>query len=405
MTSGNINYLSLFNFVPRHAAHRIVNFETAEASYVHPGPSDEQLGAPPAREEALTPPAYLSQEERNLRQAMAESLVSLKSSSTAAAGALGAESSGGSTNPKGADLPGLELDRALPESEFFWVDSHWLRQWVVGEHLPPPSESISTVSGKASPGRGSHPEDPLVLDGGSPKAAYLTQESGVGDAIVEEKEGYEGDKEAVVMGPGGGDARGGGAGGTDRGVGRGVAAEGGDGFRQKGGVSEVGEGGDSATVVAKLRVRTGDDADTSEQVNEKRKREGRAAESVQKLGDAVNDGVGDGDEGSDDDSFATAKGWPKYSPRSTSEAGVEEGETGVAAGLCSEGVFRGSVRHLPLLCEHGGLHPASVSRLKLVTRSVYEGLLSDKGMPPPDHHLAATNYRCEECVKDHIGQK
>lgn len=70
-----------------------------------------------------------------------------------------------------------------------------------------------------------------------------------------------------------------------------------------------------------------------------------------------------------------------------------------------DGVFRESMRHLPLACQHGGVDPTSVSRLKLVTRRVYEGLLGEEGMPPPDWHLAATNFRCEQCVKNHIGQK
>ena len=76
------------------------------------------------------------------------------------------------------------------------------------------------------------------------------------------------------------------------------------------------------------------------------------------------------------------------------------------APLPSEGgVFVDPMRHLPLVCRHGGLHPASVARLKLVSRAVYLGLLAEEGMPPPDRHLAASNYYCAVCVGDHIRRK
>lgn len=348
---------------------------------------------------------------------MAASLASSTSSTATASGALGTESSVGTDCAPGAGLP-VPLDRALLENEFFWVDSQWLRQWVVGEHLPPPSESASTVTGKASSGRGFRREDPLVLDGDGPTATDPTRESGVGavlSASMEEEEGDEGngktsskylskvDMEAVAMVPGAGDAQRGGAGGTDRGVERG-AAEGRGSCREETSVSEVGDVDKATPVVAKSEVCT---ADTLEQSTKERREEEEEVGDLQTLGekvDAVNDRV-DGGEGSDDSSSATTKGCPQSSTCPTLEAGGDGGWKGVAAGLGSGGVFRGPMRHLPLLCEHGGLHPASVSRLKLVTRGVYEGLLSEEGMPPPDHHLAANNYRCEECVKDHIGQK
>ena len=69
------------------------------------------------------------------------------------------------------------------------------------------------------------------------------------------------------------------------------------------------------------------------------------------------------------------------------------------------GVFFEPMRHLPLVCNHGGLHPSSVAGLKLVTRAVYEGLLGEEGMPPPDRHLAASNFYCGVCVDDHIRRK
>lgn len=387
-----------------------------KAPYAHPGPSDEQLQAPPARREESPPPVRSSREERELRQALAASLASSTSSTAAALGALDTEYSVETDCAPVASLP-VPLDRALLENEFFWVDSQWLRQWVVGEHLPPPGESASTVTGKASSGRGSRREDPLVLDGDGPTATDPIRESGVGavlSASMEEEEGGEGtgkasskdlakvEKEAVAMVPGAGDAQRGGAGGADRGVERGAAEERGS-CREEASVSEVGDVGDATPVAAKPGVCT---ADTLEQPTKERGEE-EAAGDVQTLGekvDAVNDRI-DGGEGSDDASSATTKGCPQSSTCPTLEAGGEGGWKGVAAGLGSGGVFRGAMRHLPLLCEHGGLHPASVSRLKLVTRGVYEGLLSEEGMPPPDHHLAATNYRCEECVKDHIGQK
>ncbi|CAN0509247.1 unnamed protein product, partial [Ectocarpus sp. 12 AP-2014] len=68
-------------------------------------------------------------------------------------------------------------------------------------------------------------------------------------------------------------------------------------------------------------------------------------------------------------------------------------------------VFTERLSNVPLLCPHGGLHPASVSKFKLVTRAAYEGILSTVCMPPPDYHLSASNYYCSLCVKDHIGQK
>ncbi|CAN0347545.1 unnamed protein product, partial [Laminaria digitata] len=69
------------------------------------------------------------------------------------------------------------------------------------------------------------------------------------------------------------------------------------------------------------------------------------------------------------------------------------------------GVFVGPMRHAPLVCKHGGLHPSSVAMLKLVTREVYEGLIAEEGMLPPDRHLAASNYYCGVCVDDHIRRK
>ncbi|CAM9773619.1 unnamed protein product [Ectocarpus sp. 8 AP-2014] len=68
-------------------------------------------------------------------------------------------------------------------------------------------------------------------------------------------------------------------------------------------------------------------------------------------------------------------------------------------------VFTERLTNVPLLCPHGRLHPASVSKFKLVTRAAYEGILSTVCIPPPDYHLSASNFYCSLCVKDHIGQK
>lgn len=68
-------------------------------------------------------------------------------------------------------------------------------------------------------------------------------------------------------------------------------------------------------------------------------------------------------------------------------------------------VFTEPIRNLGLLCEHGKLHPSSLSRWKIVTREVYEGLLEGQGIGPPDCHVSSANFRCEDCVRDYIGRK
>eukprot|EP00904_Undaria_pinnatifida_P007871 jgi/Undpi1/4213/HiC_scaffold_16.g07579.m1 len=269
--------------------------------FVHPGPSDNQLGRT-LRIDGTTsiaaeePP---SQEDRDLARALAASLATsapssvppsscsseiLSSSTTTSCSASSSKHVATFGSAAASDQPAT----VVPPGDFFWVDSSWLKQWSDGERLGMGGE----VSGAAANGR---------------------------------------------------EASGGGS--------RGREAAGG------------GEPGESVATLE--RAGQGPDPQKARKEEEHEKDEARG---------------GKGREG----------GALASSP----------------APLPSEGgVFVDPMRHLPLVCRHGGLHPASVARLKLVSRAVYLGLLAEEGMPPPDRHLAASNYYCAVCVGDHIRRK
>ena len=240
--------ISSFTFVVTFAA------EDAPVALRNPGPSDEQLSTDAAAVEA-----------RDLAMATAASL----------AGA------------KAADVFAEEKasSASLPPGEYFWVNSHWLEQWVIGKSLPPPGEAAVV--------------DPVVavVDGANREAESAKEEVRVTK-------------------------------------------------RLKGGVSGENKG------VAKVNF----------------------------------NGVGNGDAGGPVDAPAFRGGADDQRASDTL-------------------VFAEPMRNLGLVCDHGALHPASVSRWKLVTREVYEGLLGEDGVGPPDHHLSAANFRCEHCIREHISRK
>lgn len=172
--------------------------------------------------------------------------------------------------------------------EYFWVPSHWLQQWVVGEKLPLPDEADG--------------ESEVVIVDGSDRIRIPNSNSDAGD--VEKLEA----KNTVVDGA------------------KGVAGDG-KGF--------------------------------------------------------TNGGAGSGD----------MNGRIDVCGRRESEAAV------------TRRVFAEPIRNSGLLCEHGKLHPSSLSQWKIVTREVYEGLLEGQGMGLPDCHVSSANFRCEDCVRDYIGRK
>ena len=91
----------------------VVTFAAEDAPVVlrHPGPSDEQLSTDAAAVEA-----------RDLATATAAS----------------------SAGAKAADVFAEEKasSASLPPGEYFWVDSHWLQQWVIGKSLPPGEAAV-----------------------------------------------------------------------------------------------------------------------------------------------------------------------------------------------------------------------------------------------------------------------
>lgn len=96
--------------------------------------------------------------------------------------------------------------------------------------------------------------------------------------------------------------------------------------------------------------------------------------------------------------------------KGVANGGVGSGDVNGRIDVCNRReseatVFAEPIRNLGLLCEHGKLHPSSLSRWKIVSREVYEGLLEGQGIGPPDCHVSSANFRCEDCVRDYIGRK
>lgn len=453
----------------------------------HPGPSDEELREVPDDVHAAWDTSVEAQEESDLQRAMAASLASI---SVAEAGFLasGAEMSASPAvsrrdNSRGGEaLSEPSASGALPPSKYFWVESHWLRQWVIGEKILP-SEGRESAAAKdhVSTGKATWSGDSVVLDGASdvltsssrrptckkPLGEVHGEEGGNdgssgredgraehGDADgdrsflddgIEDEDSSEAGRDMGIdehhtkrweereFTKGGGDP-----GGEVEGKGSGVSGTSDYGagstrrqsercHQDQGVLAEPPSGDDKQGVMSGQKcvekreeaVKQTDDSSAGGNVTS-----ARLKSELSETGGAGDRARCRGGDGSEDC-------WERIPQVLSGDRGVPESEAGCPAEISGEAeatsakpgdfsksgglldgcggsrasVFVTPMRHAHLLCEHGRVHPNSVSRLKLVTRKVYEGLLEEEGMPPPDHHLTATNYRCEHCVRDHIGEK
>lgn len=367
----------------------------------------------------------LPQEDIDLALAKAASLGTGASHATAAGSTVLPTEAKSSSETAVAPGGAKSLDQALRGVDFCWVDSHWLRQWVVGEHLPPPGEPApaSASTKRASVGSGSSSGDPVVLDSRNASASTVKAWDGgaaESDGGGKERKGEdkqcsqkfrcveaddpaeatagqaggkgEGAEEGGVCGEGGGDEERNGA--T---VGQANAAAGG-GKAEGSTVAALAESGVGATA-AKPVPPQGEGGGGGVEAPSVGRREGCAG-----VNGVVNGFLGresaqpDRGEGKGQDSTEASIG-------AKPETGRAEDAVGALAGGSPGGIFSEPMRNRPIVCDHGRLHPASVSRLKLVTRDVYEGIVSEEGMSPPDRHITSSNFRCEHCVRDHIGQK
>lgn len=455
-----------------------------ERPVAHPGPSDEALsnsnGAVISDDDETERD---SEEDRNMNEAIAASFGTAATTTTTARGTTadstakhareerggrdgdrapvengrpsssnGRSSSSNGRSPSSDDRPSPPSPPShLPPGDFFWVDSHWLRQWTVGEHLPNVTTGDGGQTGGAftSPnepcfsGKGTSSANPLVLEevNGATRRQSRDQEasSNAPEQGVVEVFGSDCGRDVDAKVVNSGDRRGTGATGDGAcAVGGMVEIEGhtGAGARVRpkragdstGGVSRGArhdrmgtiETSDSVNDAVREAVKGVDDKvsspipmreDNSEgnlEISPKVNSDTNAERSSERFGEI------ELEESTDEMSAAKANAgasppWNQNPAEHRDDQGTTLGDRpGSLCGAsvsCQEGVFREPMRHVHLLCEHGGLHPASVSRLKVVTRKVYEGFLTEDGMPWPDYHLAASNYRCERCVKNHIGQK
>lgn len=391
-----------------------------------------------------------AQEESDLQRAMAASLEGILLPTVSELVSIPENAQGPSARDGHGRYRNLfassTLRDGLPASDFFWVDANWLRQWITGEYLPPSSKSEDTLKEVCS-GKRSSNRDPLVIQSDQPSSAGGTLQPGEepppecgkldtdpkssgkggGDNFVQMREARRNDAPCVV----GDDIR------VEKvetvdSAGDGPAAElvgGGEGDDGTG--SSKGDGGETALV---LTHQEQNGTDALREGTHICNLESRASSTTAKKTEQQPGNNSGGDGGSSGPEKSRAMGDPEASAQiSSKEDKAEESEGAYPVEYCEQiasllptptnvpggcnasdgggggskagaGVFSGPMRHLPLLCEHGGVHPTSVSRLKLVTRRVYLGLLGEGGMPP-DHHLTATNYRCEQCIRNHIGQK
>ncbi|CAB1120196.1 unnamed protein product [Ectocarpus sp. CCAP 1310/34] len=366
--------------------------------YVHPSPSDEELEESDATaggddDEARQAAAVsaiaaaaakadesTTQEELDYAQAVAASLAQ---SPTAAAAAADSEEDEGQEEPPGN----------IPESKFFWVETEWLRQWIVGQHADQDGESAAAAAAAAAaastaislPSKGgSSGGDPLVLDG--------------------------------VAASEGGEARGGGGDGgsemmeveeTTKAAGEGEASDG-AGAADAGDEPEARECDGAAVAAHSSRGDPEEEATGGPVPRGEEEEEEGAPEQEGNPGSDENSGcLGHDADGVEGDVARTTCPVATCDNNGNLEV-YSQGEEVLLTEEVEEEtpcVFTKRLSNLPLLCPHGGLHPASVSKFKLVTRAAYEGILSTVCMPLPDYHLSASNYYCSLCVKDHIGQK
>ena len=452
-----------------------------EGPYIHPGPSDEQLSASMAGVDsdgddddddddasllaaavsssaaeaaaaAATSSSRAAQEEQDLRKAIARSLVD-SAQGAAAAAAVPTIPTAPACNPKQEPEPEERQEQKhevtpIPsESDFFWVEAEWLRQWVVGQHDGSPSDRAPAAAAAAAAARGgSSSGDPVVLDG-SPAPKGRNGDGGV-DRIALEKTTLEMDVDEEAKAAAA--AAAGEAGGGDEDM-----AGGGSGERPDGGIKvDVVGGKQGAGVAAPAAAATEAAAGpsskgTPEPVEDRHEKPRRSDEEelVAEEAEAEKDrsrsrsrsrnGVTENGVVSSETAVAASSNGVKSAVAGSSQLDEAAAQTGAAAELVvttpsgggtaeggaapaqtppvsmptpakmpvPKGVFAQPMRIRPLLCPHGRVHPASVSRLKLVTRAVYEGLLGGgKGGVgvAADHHIAAGSYYCALCVKEHV---
>lgn len=359
----------------------------------------------------------------------------------------GNDGSATARSPIEGEEEGRPSKRLLLDSEFFWVESDWLRQWVTGECLPPAADSSGDIRVSSTPlavsnsteacsGKGT--SDGVLPVMGVSDANHPSSGSRPQEQLALPRQGCAENDPGVVSG-----------GGESRSCEKGNAKErttvesqhAGDAAdaqsKMNGGAAPPGEtpkiekppaaraargcsipvmpsfeidddfkcakmrpiGGKMLELVAKNQGDDGGGGDTLMHRDSRCEKENTTtagkAGNDEKLPTVVKP----------PEVLASEKG-PSAPPRQgASKAASETSSTNNGSCVAEGGVFREAMHHAPLMCEHGGLNPTSVARLKLVTRRVYEGLLGEDGMPPADRHLAAANFRCEQCVKKHIGQK
>ncbi|CAM9986673.1 unnamed protein product [Ascophyllum nodosum] len=289
----------------------------------HPGPSDEQLSTDAAAVEA-----------RDLATATAAS----------------------SAGAKAADVfaEGKASSASLPPCEYFWVDSHWLEQWVIGKSLPPGEAAQLSTDAAAVEARDLAMATAASLAGA--KAADVFAEEKASSASLPPGEYFWVNShwlEQWVIGKS---------------------------------LPPPGEAAVVDPVVAVVDGANREAESAKEEVRVTKRLKGGVSGENKGVAEVNFNGVGNGDAGGPVDAPAFRGGADDQRASDTL-------------------VFAEPMRNLGLVCDHGALHPASVSRWKLVTREVYEGLLGEDGVGPPDHHLSAANFRCEHCVREHISRK
>lgn len=361
----------------------------------------------------------------------------------------GNDGSATARSPVEGQEEGRPSKRLLLDSEFFWVDSEWLRQWVIGECIPPsanssaeisisstpcvvsdsteacsgnvPSSGVPPVGGVSDsnhPSSGSRPEEQPA----SPQKGCTDNDPGVisgGDESGSCEKGKAKERTAVESRHAGGAAD---------------ALENTEQSKVNGGATLPGAGPqmeDSPAARAarcrSLPVKPSFEIGDDSKCAKTRPIGWKMSERLANQGDDGGGGASMTRDSRCEQENTTAAGkaenYGKFptvvkppevlaseGPASPPRQGASKAASGSSSTsngfyAAEGGVFREAMRHAPLMCEHGGLNPASVTRLKLVTRKVYEGLLGEEGMPAADRHLAAANFRCQQCVKKHVGQK
>lgn len=394
-----------------------------QIQYIHPGPSDEQLIASAAMCEhasiaavsaaaaAAAEEGYssMAQEDRELAQAMAASLAEsapILPDATTEKDSIAGEREEQKQERKNPPIP--------PDEEFFWVEAEWIRQWIVGQHA---DSSNANGAGAAAAALtvangGTSSRDPVVLDVDSPQPKGGGGGDGSDDTDAFVKKTEEGETAVAAVGSDG----------------KGYAM--GDGTKE--------EQEDPQDAAERSVASAAADASLNETPKPLQVKGGvkRPVRPKKEKGKEHGDGAFTGDvkavaeipNGVENAAAADGAGGGENGTTTvTSEpvvtlSGADAMAVAMAAGVADDaaaptppnGVFAQPMRNRPLLCAHGKLHPSSVWRLKLVSRKVYEGMLEvevevEDGAAAlhlaPDGHIAAGNYYCALCVKEHIGQK